>query len=80
MSRVVVFSRVGCHLCVDAISVVQSVCFDTGESFEVIDIDSDPALVSEYSDYVPVVEVDGIQQGFWRVDEARLRRALDSGR
>lgn len=76
--RVVVFSREGCHLCVDAISTVESVCAELGEAFEIRDIDGDSSLVREYSDYVPVVEVDGIQQGFWRIDESRLRRALES--
>ncbi|GAA1716430.1 hypothetical protein GCM10009809_10660 [Isoptericola hypogeus] len=33
-------------------------------------------LVAKYGDYVPVVEVDGVQQGFWRVDGARLARRL----
>lgn len=74
--RVTVYSREGCHLCADALDIVARVCLDSSVAFEVVDIDQDPLLVEKFSDYVPVVEVDGVQQGFWRIDEARLRRAL----
>jgi hypothetical protein len=33
-------------------------------------------LVAKFGDYVPVVEVDGVQQGFWHIDAARLARRL----
>lgn len=70
------YSRVDCHLCDDARAVVSAVCADAGEVWQEIDIDAEPALVERYGDYVPVVEVDGVQQGFWRVDAARLARQL----
>jgi Glutaredoxin-like domain (DUF836) len=41
-----------------------------------IDVDSDPDLRAEYGDRVPVIEVDGREHGFWRVEEERLRAAL----
>lgn len=75
-ARVVVYSREGCHLCGAALELVARVCAEMGEQFMVLDVDEDPRLVSQYSDYVPVVEVDGVQQGFWRIDEFRLRDAL----
>ena len=47
-----------------------------------IDVDLDPsgALAAQYGDYVPVVTVDGVQQGFWQVDRARLAKALSRRR
>ncbi|QAY64314.1 glutaredoxin family protein [Xylanimonas allomyrinae] len=78
----VLFSRAGCHLCDDAREVVSSVCGDAGERWVEVDIDSGPdsaILRDRYGDYVPVVEVDGVQQGFWQVDGARLARRLASG-
>ena len=33
-------------------------------------------LVDELGELVPVVQVDGVQQGYWRIDPARLRRTL----
>ncbi|WP_143762039.1 glutaredoxin family protein [Isoptericola variabilis] len=79
--RVVLFTRPGCHLCDDAREVVRQVCADTGQEWVEVDIEGDPSgsLVGRYGDYVPVVEVDGVQQGFWRVDAARLARRLAGG-
>ncbi|WP_425957135.1 glutaredoxin family protein [Xylanimonas sp. McL0601] len=81
--RVVLFSRVGCHLCDDAREVVARVCQAVGETWREVDIDVGPdsaTLQNRYGDYVPVVEVDGVQQGFWQVDGDRLARRLVAGR
>jgi hypothetical protein len=52
------------------------VCDETGTRFTTVDVDSSDDLRGAYGDYVPVVTVDGVQQGFWRIDEDRLRRLL----
>ncbi|MFC7026291.1 glutaredoxin family protein [Promicromonospora thailandica] len=74
--RVVLYTRDACHLCEDARAVVVRVCEDAGVAWREVDIDSAPGLRDRYGEYVPVLEVDGIQQGFWRVDGARLARLL----
>lgn len=74
--RVVLYTRDACHLCEDARAVVVQVCESAGARWREVDIDSAPALREKYGEYVPVVEVDGVQQGFWRVDGARLARLL----
>nr|WP_100422361.1 glutaredoxin family protein [Sediminihabitans luteus] len=74
------FSREGCHLCDDAREVVREVCAAAGERWAETDVDADPALRAEHGEHVPVVTVDGVQQGFWRVDATRLARALARGR
>ena len=74
--RVEVLTRIGCHLCEDALAVVAAVCAETGDTFVERDIDDDPELRARYSDEVPVTFVDGQQHDFWRVDPVRLRRAL----
>ena len=76
MSRVLVYSKPGCHLCEDALVVVQRVCAEVGTTYEEVDITTDPALVKAYGEQIPVTFVDGRQHDFWRVDEARLRLAL----
>jgi glutaredoxin len=75
-ARVTFYTRDGCHLCDQAREVVARVCADLGETWVEVDIDADPALRSRFTDDVPVTFVDGHQHDFWRVDEARLRRAL----
>ena len=75
-ARVTLYSRPGCHLCDDARAVIARVCSELGESFEEVDIHSDPDLLDRFTDEVPVTFVDGRQHDFWRVDAARLRSAL----
>lgn len=38
----------------------------------------DPSLRAEYGDLLPVVMLDGVQHGYWEVDETRLRADLAS--
>ena len=75
-ARVTLVTRTGCHLCETAREVVARVCDDLGETWEELDMDADPALAARSADEIPVTLVDGHQHDFWRVDEARLRRAL----
>ena len=83
-TRVVLYGRAGCHLCDEAREVVRTVCAETGEAWTEIDIDAGEVggrdLVDELGELVPVVEVDGVQQGYWRIDAARLRRTLTAAR
>lgn len=74
--RVTLYSRADCHLCDEARAVVERVCADLGETWTEVDIDTDVGLRDRFTDEVPVTYVDGRQHDFWRVDEARLRRAL----
>ncbi|MBA8792756.1 hypothetical protein FHX74_000350 [Friedmanniella endophytica] len=75
-ARVLVLTRVGCHLCDEALRVVAEVCAETGDTWVARDIDEDPDLRARFTDEVPVTFVDGRQHDFWRVDAARLRQAL----
>ena len=74
--RVTLYSRPGCHLCDDARAVIVEVCAELGEEYVEISIDDVPELQRRFSEEVPVTFVDGRQHDYWRVDPARLRRAL----
>jgi glutaredoxin len=76
-ARVTLYSRPGCHLCDDAREVVERVCAELGTSYDEVDITGSPELLDAYTDQVPVTLVDGRQHDFWRVDENRLRAALE---
>ena len=54
-SEVVLYTRVGCHLCDDAKALLER----NGLAVRAIDIDQDPGLVARYDQCVPVVEIDG---------------------
>lgn len=75
-ARVVLYGRAGCHLCDQARTMLERVRQDTGENFVEVDIDADEALRERYGELVPVVTVDGVQQGYWRIDAGRVRAAL----
>ena len=74
--RVTLYTRPGCHLCDDARAVVTAVCAELGEEFAEVDVDGDPDLTRRYGEEIPVTLVDGVQHDYWRVDAARLTRAL----
>jgi glutaredoxin len=74
--RITLYAKPGCHLCEDARAVIERVCDDVGTSFEEVDITTSAELMETYGEQIPVTFVDGRQHDFWRVDEARLRRAL----
>jgi hypothetical protein len=76
VARVRLLSKPGCHLCDDARAVVETVCAELGEAYDEVDITTDPALLREFGEEIPVTFVDGRQHDFWRVDPARLRAAL----
>jgi glutaredoxin len=73
---VTVFTRTGCGLCVTAEADVARICGELGVGWTAVDVDTDPELRAEYGDRVPVVEVDGREHGYFRVEEPRLRAAL----
>jgi hypothetical protein len=78
VTRVSLFTRVGCHLCDDAHAALERVRARAPFVLEVIDVDSDPALCARYGLEVPVVLVDGKKWAKYRVDEAALERRLGS--
>ncbi|GAQ58999.1 glutaredoxin family protein [Streptomyces acidiscabies] len=76
--HVTLIGKPDCHLCEDAEAVVARVCGELDVVWEKKDIQQDAALHDAYWEQIPVVLVDGKQHTFWRVDEARLRKALTS--
>ncbi|TWD79771.1 glutaredoxin [Kribbella amoyensis] len=74
--RVTLYGKPGCHLCEDARAIVDAVCAELGVGWTEVDITTDAALMAEYGEQIPVTFVDGRQHDFWRVDPARLRKAL----
>ena len=72
MSRVVLYSRPGCHLCDVARETILAQRERLGFEFEEIDIEGDDELELEYGIRVPVVDVDGEEAFEITVDPARL--------
>ncbi|MEV5509745.1 glutaredoxin family protein [Streptomyces orinoci] len=65
-----------CHLCETAEQTIAEVCAELGTPWEKKDITQDQELHRKYWEQIPVILIDGEQHDFWRVDPARLRKAL----
>jgi hypothetical protein len=79
-TRITLIVKSGCHLCDAAREIVAKVAADLGVGWVEHDINDDPRLKEDYWDTIPVTLVDGRPHDFWKVDEARLRAALQAGR
>jgi glutaredoxin len=71
--RVVLYTRAGCHLCDDARQLLEG----QGLTPEMVDVDTDPALLERFDTCVPVVEIDGKIRFRGRVEPVLLRRLLE---
>jgi glutaredoxin len=74
--HVTLITRVGCHLCEQAQTVLLRLRDELGFAYDELDVDADRDRRNEYSDRVPVILVNGKEHGYWRVEEDRLRAAL----
>jgi glutaredoxin len=72
MHHVILYTRVGCHLCDDARDLLQQ----HGLTPQLVDIDRDTKLAAEFGNCVPVVEIDGRVRFRGRVNPVLLRRLL----
>lgn len=77
--RVLLLTRDGCHLCVEAEQTVRRTCEEQGALLRVLDVDTDERFRARYTDHVPVTFVDQELLSYWFVDGEALRRALASG-
>jgi thiol-disulfide isomerase/thioredoxin len=79
MRRFTLYSRSYCHLCQDMLDALNAL--QTPErpfTVEVIDVDTDPALVERFDELVPVlfVDPDGPELCHYFLDEAKVRAVL----
>ena len=71
--RVVLYGRVGCHLCEEAREVLLRLRGATGAfELEEVDIEGDDELHARYLERIPVVSLDGEELFDYVVDERRL--------
>jgi len=79
MSRVIVYSRAGCHLCAEAIEALVAL---RGEGYRFslheVDIESEELLLRRMLEKIPVVEIDGVVVSELLLDEAAVRARLDT--
>lgn len=80
MTLITVISRHGCHLCDVAVDLLESLRKELDFEIEKIFIDGDEKLEKLYGEQVPVIQIDGVHHGFWRVDPVRFKSSLEKHR
>jgi glutaredoxin len=80
MTLVTIYGRTGCHLCEEALSILQSLQDDLDFEIQEILIDGSEELEKLYGEKIPVTHIDGVHHDFWRVDPERFRISLEKHR
>ena len=75
-TKVVIYSRVNCHLCEEAEKNAREVMAEIPFELEVVYIDGDQELERHYGEEVPVTLINGAKHDYFRVDKQRLLQAL----
>ncbi len=78
--RVVLYSRVGCHLCDAARDVLTAELSRSPFDLVEVDVAGDDDLEREYGIRIPVVEIDGEERFEYEVDPAELVSIVRSRR
>jgi glutaredoxin len=76
MRQVQIYSRHGCHLCVEARQTLEFLQNELTFEIEEIFIDGNAELEREFGEQVPVIQIDHIQHDFFRVDPLRFRKSF----
>ena len=78
MIALTLYSRPGCHLCVEMKAVVERVVreLETAVAIDEVDISTDANLETRYGLEIPVLLIDGRKAAKYRVTEGELARML----
>jgi glutaredoxin len=80
MVTITLYSKPDCHLCADALAALVALQAELEFDLEEHDITLDDGLHRSYFERIPVVAVDGEELFDYFVDEAALRKRLESRR
>lgn len=77
MPTVTIYGKPDCHLCDQALAVLERLARERSFDIEQRDITEDDRLHRAYFERIPVIVLDGQELSDYFVDEERLREALD---
>jgi glutaredoxin len=78
MKVVTLYSKPGCHLCVEAQGVLRKLRPELGFELREVDITTDEALHRAYFERIPVVTLDDEELFEYFVDEDALRQRFQT--
>ena len=78
-------TKPGCHLCEEAKKAIELVMFEfSKENSDVVQIEltelnilEDEARKNQYSEEIPVLQINGATHAYWKIDSERLLAALN---
>ena len=73
-TRVIIYSRPGCHLCEEAKQIIKESGVDDQYTLEEINIESDAQLLRRYRYDIPVITIDGVEAFRHRLTVEEFRR------
>jgi glutaredoxin len=76
--EVTLYTRAGCHLCDEVKAVLTRARAKADFTLLEVDIDSDPALLAEYNDQVPVVAINGRKAFKYHLKEDEFLKVLQA--
>jgi hypothetical protein len=76
VKTVVIYGRPGCHLCDDAVAIIERVRARLPFTLEQRNIEADDGLFKRYLERIPVVQIDGEEVFELFVDEQQFERRL----
>lgn len=76
MSQVTLYTRLGCHLCEDALAALRRLRAEVPFEIRERDIEQDESLLRAYFERIPVIAVDGVECCEHFLDEEAVRQAL----
>ena len=80
MRTLTVYSKPDCHLCEDAVAVLEGLRTELDFELVELDITRDEALHRAYFERIPVLSLDGEELCEYFVDEKLVRERLESRR
>ena len=78
LPAVVLYTRVGCHLCDEAKALLLKLRTQSAFEFQEVDIDQDPELQRRFNDEIPVIFIHGRKAFKYRIDPKQFLKRLHS--
>jgi glutaredoxin len=76
MTKVVIYSKPGCHLCEEAIAAIQAAGCEGEYTLAEVNIETNPDLLRLYRYEIPVITFDGVEVFRHRLSSEDFRDAL----
>jgi len=78
MTHVVLYGRPGCHLCEDALVMIEAVATRVPFTLAQQNIETEPELHARYLERIPVVTIDGVERFELLIDGSAFEQAVSN--